>query len=186
MLLAIFAIICINQHLIRIAKMMKKTIFIGTTILTCLIVVACSKNKQHEEQTTENQTTNETSAVKNPASESLQPITKPTPEPTQGLTSAEASNIMAEPATKPTTTDKQKPHHNHNNEMQDKAATIERTETEYTTTEVRRKVKDATPEVTAEKVAAPEPVKHKKSTAHLSEDDAVAAAMAAAQPALKN
>lgn len=167
---------------------MKKTIFIGTAIAACLILVACSKKEQHDTQATETQTTNETPVAKNPASEPLQPLTKTTTtEPTQGLTKAEASSIMAEPAEKP----KEKPRHKHHDSesTQEKTATVERTETEYTTTEVRRAVKDdtpKTPEVTAEKVATTEPVKHKKSTANLSEDDAVAAAIAAAQPALKN
>ncbi|MBF7686970.1 hypothetical protein [Acinetobacter rathckeae] len=167
--------------------MMKKTIFIGTAIAACLILVACSKKEQHDTQATENQTTNETPVAKNPASEPLQPLTKATAEPTQGLTKDEASSIMAEPAEKP----KEKPRHKHHDSesIPEKTATVERTETEYTTTEVRRAVKDdtpKTPEVTTEKVATTEPVKHKKSTTHLSEDDAVAAAIAAAQPALKN
>lgn len=164
---------------------MKKKIFIGTAIAACLILVACSKKEQHEEQKTESQTTNETPVAKNPASEPLQPLTKVTPEPTQGMSKEEASSIMAEPAAKPV----EKVHHKHNDEMQEKVATVEHVDSMESNTQNQPDVKEipsTTPKVKAEKVASTDTVKPKKPAAHLSEDDAVAAAIAAAQPALKN
>ncbi|MFC6052554.1 internalin [Acinetobacter sp. Ac_877] len=77
---------------------------------------------------------------------------------------------------------------------------IERTETQNTTTEIRRSVQEAQPTETTESVT-PAPIaavtpkveekpavqpKANRSTSNQSEDDAVAAAIAAATPALEN
>ncbi|MBF7682716.1 hypothetical protein I2F27_05125 [Acinetobacter sp. B5B] len=175
--------------------MMKKTIFIGTAIAACLILAACSKKEQHEAPPTDNQTTSEsqTPVAKNPASEPLQPMTTPaTPasEPFQGLSKDEASSIMAEPAAAKPAEKPHRKHHTEHQESTEKVATTEANNTDTTTTHVHREVKEipSTPsaDVKVEKVAATETVKPKKANAHLSEDDAVAAAMAAAKPALKN
>ena len=161
--------------------MNKKLLFCGV-IAVGLLLVACSKEKEPSQDNQPAQSEQTT----NPASEQFHSINE---------TTAQAASEVAPPA--PPTP---------------KVVTIQREETEHTTTEIRRETKDVTADPTPTLAATtdnPKPatnsststessanasnsqaVTEKKPTpskkAHLTEDDAVAAAIAAAKPALNN
>lgn len=173
---------------------MNRKLLICGAIMVGLVLTACSKkeapennDKQSPEQTTQ----------QNVASEQLQSINKD---------GDNASAPMAEPEHKHAHDVPPEHHSKINAEQPPKMVEVEREQTANTTTEIRREYKSETPkksdkdttpvtspEVHVEKVStasAPEVVKPKHHQAakpqsgNLSEDDAVAAAMSAAKPAL--
>ncbi len=162
--------------------MNKKLLFCGV-IAVGLLLVACSKEKEPSQDNQPAQSEQTT----NPASEQFHSINE---------TTAQAASEVAPPAPQAR-----------------KVVEIQREETEHTTTEIRRETKDVTadtattPAATTDNTTAPatnsstttessanssnsqavtekKPAPSKK--AHLTEDDAVAAAIAAAKPALNN
>ncbi|ESK40415.1 hypothetical protein P256_00867 [Acinetobacter nectaris CIP 110549] len=172
--------------------MMNKKLLICGVIMAGLVLTACSKKEAPQNNDKQEQATSQN----NVASEQLQSINKDTPPAP-----------MAEP-------EQQKPHETvppeHHSELAaekpPKMVEVEKEQTANTTTEIRREYKSEQPKVettanvpvhpeqvsTSAASPAPEVVKPKhhhvakpqSTNANLSEDDAVAAAMSAAKPAL--
>ena len=170
-------------YLSQFCYAMNKKLLLCGAIAAGLLLVACSKEKEPSQDNQPAQSEQTT----NPASEQFHSINE---------TTAQAASEVAPPAPQAR-----------------KVVEIQREETEHTTTEIRRETKDVTadtattPAATTDNTTAPatnsstttessanssnsqavtekKPAPSKK--AHLTEDDAVAAAIAAAKPALNN
>ena len=165
-------------YLSQFCYAMNKKLLLCGVIAVGLLLVACSKEKEPSQDNQPAQSEQTT----NPASEQFHSINE---------TTAQAASEVAPPAPQAR-----------------KVVEIQREETEHTTTEIRRETKDVTADTaTTDNTTAPatnsstttessanssnsqavtekKPAPSKK--AHLTEDDAVAAAIAAAKPALNN
>lgn len=167
-------------------------------LATGFCLTACSKK---EEPKTQTETTEQ-----NPSNAQLHPLTEqpataqPAPPPAMAASEPAKHNndmMMADDDTPPPP----RPHRpkRHHEQPKSDDMTVQREFTEHTTTEIRREYKkpqsseNISVDTTSTTVDAPKPIhkvkadvaeKPKKSNANLTQDDAVAAAIAAAKPAL--
>lgn len=177
--------------------MNKKFLISSVLVVTGLYLTACSKQEEPKTDTqAETSQQNPSQAPLHPISESEAPMNhaQVAPPPMAASEPKHADMVMAQDDTPPPRPHHPKPHH-----VEPKPATppqvdVQREVTENTTTEIRREYKkphqttDDTAKPHVEPVAAvvdtPKAEKPKHSSANLTQDDAVAAAMAAAKPAL--
>ena len=171
-----------HLYLSQFCYAMNKKLLLCGAIAVGLLLVACSKEKEPSQDNQPAQSEQTT----NPASEQFHSINE---------TTAQAASEVAPPAPQAR-----------------KVVEIQREETEHTTTEIRRETKDVTADTATTPAATtdnPKPATNSSTTtessanssnsqavtekkpapskkAHLTEDDAVAAAIAAAKPALNN
>lgn len=180
--------------------MNKKVLISSVLVVAGLYLTACSK--QEEPKTADNTTEqNPSEAPMHPLNQTAPAASTPAPSTPPPMATSEPQHsdmVMADDDTPPPP----RPHHPKPRHSEPKAVApaqdnnveIQREATENTTTEIRREYKkphtntDA-PKPHVEPVAAtvadtPKADKPKRPSANLTQDDAVAAAMAAAKPAL--
>ena len=178
--------------------MNKKVLISSVLVVAGLYLTACSK--QEEPKTADNTT------EQNPSEAPMHPLNQPAPvastpvpstPPPMATSEPQHSEMVMADDTTPPRPHSSKPRHSEPKAVaptQDNNVEVQREATENTTTEIRREYKkphtnNDAPKPHVEPVATtvadtPKVEKPKRSSANLTQDDAVAAAMAAAKPAL--